>query len=78
MMEIERQGDSIISRILLIGGFASQVLNKYYPPDFDPELIPRNKKPRDRQIEVSKPRIICNNAIRSMPCTMYPAFSYTC
>ena len=29
-----------------------QVLNKYYPPDFDPELLPRNKKPRDRQIEV--------------------------
>lgn len=24
-----------------------QVLNKYYPPDFDPELIPRNKKPRE-------------------------------
>ena len=32
--------------------YALQVLNKYYPPDFDPELIPRNKKPRDRQIEV--------------------------
>ena len=29
-----------------------QVLNKYFPPDFDPELVPRNKKPRDRQIEV--------------------------
>mmetsp|Transcript_42840 Transcript_42840/g.99501 ORF Transcript_42840/g.99501 Transcript_42840/m.99501 type:complete len:296 (-) Transcript_42840:284-1171(-) len=29
-----------------------KVLNKYYPPDFDPELLPRNKKPRDRQIEV--------------------------
>lgn len=24
---------------------ALQVLNKYYPPDFDPALIPRNKKP---------------------------------
>jgi hypothetical protein len=30
----------------------AQVLNKYYPPDFDPELLPRNKKPKDRQIEV--------------------------
>mmetsp|Transcript_64377 Transcript_64377/g.153553 ORF Transcript_64377/g.153553 Transcript_64377/m.153553 type:complete len:298 (+) Transcript_64377:77-970(+) len=29
-----------------------KVLNKYYPPDFDPELLPRNKKPKDRQIEV--------------------------
>ena len=27
-----------------------QVLNKYYPPDFDPELLPRNKKPRDKQV----------------------------
>eukprot|EP00277_Geminigera_cryophila_P003678 CAMPEP_0179420384 /NCGR_PEP_ID=MMETSP0799-20121207/9141_1 /TAXON_ID=46947 /ORGANISM="Geminigera cryophila, Strain CCMP2564" /LENGTH=302 /DNA_ID=CAMNT_0021193995 /DNA_START=159 /DNA_END=1067 /DNA_ORIENTATION=+ len=29
-----------------------KVLNKYYPPDFDPELLPRNKKPKDRQIVV--------------------------
>ena len=28
----------------------SQVLNKYYPPDFDPELLPRNRKPKDRQV----------------------------
>jgi len=27
-----------------------QVLNKYYPPDFDPELLPKNSKPRDRQV----------------------------
>ena len=31
-----------------------QVLNKYYPPDFDPELLPRNKKPKDRQVCLSR------------------------
>jgi hypothetical protein len=29
-----------------------KVLNKYYPPDFDPRLLPRNKKPIDEQIKV--------------------------
>eukprot|EP00009_Paramoeba_aestuarina_P016019 CAMPEP_0201531304 /NCGR_PEP_ID=MMETSP0161_2-20130828/47211_1 /ASSEMBLY_ACC=CAM_ASM_000251 /TAXON_ID=180227 /ORGANISM="Neoparamoeba aestuarina, Strain SoJaBio B1-5/56/2" /LENGTH=233 /DNA_ID=CAMNT_0047934121 /DNA_START=69 /DNA_END=767 /DNA_ORIENTATION=+ len=29
-----------------------KVLNKYYPPDFDPEILPRNKKPKDQQIKV--------------------------
>jgi hypothetical protein len=28
-------------------GRVPQVLNKYYPPDFDPLLLPRNKKPSE-------------------------------
>ena len=26
-----------------------KVLNKYYPPDFDPNKIPRRRMPKDRQ-----------------------------
>ena len=26
-----------------------KVLNKYYPPDFDPAKVPRRKMPKDRQ-----------------------------
>lgn len=29
-----------------------KVLNKYFPPDFDPSLVPRRKKPKNEQIEV--------------------------
>ncbi|ETV87697.1 hypothetical protein H257_01180 [Aphanomyces astaci] len=29
-----------------------KVLNKYFPPDFDPRLIPRRKIPKNKQIEV--------------------------
>eukprot|EP00455_Lapot_gusevi_P045189 TRINITY_DN5750_c0_g2_i2.p1 TRINITY_DN5750_c0_g2~~TRINITY_DN5750_c0_g2_i2.p1 ORF type:complete len:317 (-),score=83.99 TRINITY_DN5750_c0_g2_i2:37-987(-) len=29
-----------------------KVLVKYYPPDFDPELLPRNRRPRDQKIVV--------------------------
>lgn len=29
-----------------------KVLNKYYPPDFDPALLIRNKCPKDRQVKV--------------------------
>jgi len=25
------------------------VLNKYFPPDFDPDLIPRRKQPKNSQ-----------------------------
>ena len=30
-----------------------KVLNKYIPPDYDPSIIPRMKKPKDRQQQVS-------------------------
>ncbi|CAO3626780.1 unnamed protein product [Mucor hiemalis] len=29
-----------------------KVLNKYFPPNFDPSLIPRQKKPKDLQHKV--------------------------
>eukprot|EP00475_Leptophrys_vorax_P009553 TRINITY_DN16323_c0_g1_i1.p1 TRINITY_DN16323_c0_g1~~TRINITY_DN16323_c0_g1_i1.p1 ORF type:complete len:264 (-),score=72.35 TRINITY_DN16323_c0_g1_i1:48-839(-) len=29
-----------------------KVLNKYYPPEFDARLLPRNKRPKDMQVKV--------------------------
>lgn len=29
-----------------------KVLNKYYPPDFDPEKLPRAKGPKNGQCQV--------------------------
>uniref|UniRef100_A0AAV1TQW0 Splicing factor YJU2 n=1 Tax=Peronospora matthiolae TaxID=2874970 RepID=A0AAV1TQW0_9STRA len=29
-----------------------KVLNKYFPPDFDPSLVPRRKRPKNEQVEV--------------------------
>ena len=29
-----------------------KVLNKYIPPDFDPSLVPRIKKKKDKLVEV--------------------------
>jgi hypothetical protein len=29
-----------------------KVLNKYVPPDFDPSLVPRSKKPKDGMVTV--------------------------
>ncbi|MBE9002844.1 DUF572 domain-containing protein [Nostoc sp. LEGE 12447] len=29
-----------------------KVLNKYYPPDFDPSIIPKRKRPKNEQIKV--------------------------
>jgi len=45
-----------------------KVLNKYYPPDFDPSLIPRNKKPRDRQQVV---RLMAPFSMRCNSCGEY-------
>jgi hypothetical protein len=41
-----------------------KVLNKYFPPDFDPLLVPRKKRPENMQIEVRMMlpfSIQCNN-----------------
>eukprot|EP00736_Rhodelphis_marinus_P013121 Rmarinus@m.9938 len=42
-----------------------KVINKYYPPDFDPAKIPRNRKPRDMQVSV---RIMLPMSINCITC----------
>jgi hypothetical protein len=29
-----------------------KVINKYYPPDFDPALVPKRKRPKNEQVKV--------------------------
>lgn len=45
-----------------------KVLNKYYPPDFDPAKVPRRKMPKDRQYVV---RLMAPFNMRCLTCGEY-------
>ncbi|KAF8925442.1 DUF572-domain-containing protein [Dissophora ornata] len=45
-----------------------KVLNKYFPPDFDPSLIPRRKQPKDQQHKV---RLMTPFSMRCNTCGEY-------
>ena len=45
-----------------------KVLNKYFPPDFDPAKLPKGKRPKDNTMKV---RMMLPMSIRCSPCGHY-------